>query len=99
LWDFLYLLINQTFNVFQIRNSPRVLAIYIAILKPYPVLAILFRRFQNSLLVGLLIFLLWAYLTKDIPKTRRASIRVAGWIEKRFNDMKEVTRSRKSTER
>ena len=75
------------------------LATYIAISKPYPILAILFRRFQNSLLVGLLIFLLWAYLTKDIPETRRALIRVAGWIEQRFNDMKEVTRSRKSTER
>jgi hypothetical protein len=35
----------------------------------------------------------------DIPETRRALIRVAGWIEQRFDDMKEVTRRRKSTER
>jgi hypothetical protein len=99
MWDLLYLLSNQTFNVFQIRNSPRVLSTYIAISKPYPILALLFRRFQNSLLVGLLIFLFWAYLTKDIPETCGALISVAGWIEKRLNDIKEVTRSRKSTER
>jgi hypothetical protein len=54
--------------------------------KPYPILALLFRCFQNSLLVGLLIFLLWAYLAKDIPETRRALISVAGWIEKSLTD-------------